>query len=162
MKTKHSLFACLVALFITASASAEAFKLKLSEAQQLAQAIAALDNSPEKIVKQGEGQPDKVVRLAYDISGTARLALFRNLRELNSQLDDFDKTRIATVKKIWGERTPDKDKDEAEFARFQKEFGVLLDTPIEVKLTRIKTDDLRLDQNPIPLTVLSALTPILN
>jgi hypothetical protein len=146
----------------------EPIHLRLGELEGLANAISALDRGTPRVITvparpPGATPSEQVTNVPFELAGSVRFALFRNLSALASSLDAFARTKAAVAREIWGPRPPDVvPSDTPEADAWHAKIDPLLAEPIEVRLIAIKTDDLRLDVNPIPLGVLTCLSPILS
>lgn len=120
----------------------------------------ALDGH-EKIVRDAQGE--RAVTTPYTLGGLTRLALAQNISAIEGVVRGFEKVRKDLIRQHAGETGSFDETDEgrAALARCNREVATILEQEREVSLARIKSEDLRLDQNPIPGTVLSGLMPIL-
>lgn len=159
-KTNRSVLAVLCLLSSVLGASAETLKLKLEQILPLANALASLDQGQTKIIKQGDA-PDKVLQLPYEFSGATRWAIARNLGALKREVEAFEKTRADLIKQISGGGAEIKKDEPEKFAKYLAEITPIVESTLKLELQRLKPDDLKLDQNPIPASTLVALEPIL-
>lgn len=154
--------------FLTGPAFA-ADKISLTLAQPLSVALRNLDG--HMIVVKQNGQ-DATIMTPWEFgSGSLRLRIANDLTILDAALKTAEDTRIAIVKELLkkasdrtGATVTEIKPDMPENAEFQKQFADLMAQPANgtQDLGRIKTSELRLDKNEIPVTVLSALAPILD
>lgn len=166
MKTRHLIsFVALLAL-LCIPAFAEPLKLTIDQCFALNQALSKLDAGVTHVIpaaaKEGEepGRPE-IVHTAYDFTAATRLAIYRDQRALQAELDGLDKARASLVRKIWGERQPNEANDKDEMVRFRAEMNVVAAATVTVEITRLKPEDLLRAGNPIPTQVLLGLTPLL-
>jgi len=147
-------------LLISASAlCAEPIKLKVSDLLALQQGLAAFDGQ-QKVVPQGDA-PAKVVLVPYELSGKTRWIIAQNLAALQPQVKAADDARNALVKQIGGEAGTIAAVDSAKVSKFTAAYNEILAQPLTVELTKVKLEDLKLDANPLPPTLLSSLNPII-
>lgn len=173
MNTRHLITTALCAFVLAASAAAESVKLSINEVFTLANpqngALTELDAGVTHVIKSparedgSAGDPEmRVVTTAYDFTAATRLAIYRNRRALVGVLEDFDKSRIQLVKKIWGDKPPEKvDPDSAQQKEFEAKLTELAAEKVTVEITRLKPEELLRGGNPIPQHVLLRLQPIL-
>lgn len=131
--------------------------MKLSMEKMIAarSALVALDGY-DKIIKDGER--DRAVRELYKLGGGLRLLIAKNINLLDKEIDPFQRARNTLVMEhadASGSVPPDK---RAEFVKQERE---LLDAEYDVDVVPIKDDELKLDQNPIPASVLAQLGTLL-
>jgi hypothetical protein len=144
-------------------------KISLALAQPLATALRNLDGHIIVIKQNGQ---DATIMTPWEFgSGSLRLRIANNIIIVDAALKTAEDTRIAIVKELLkkasdrtGAPVTDIKPDMPESAEFQKQFADLMAQPAAgtQDLGRIKTSELRLDKNEIPVTVLSALAPILD
>jgi hypothetical protein len=156
MKTQRLL---VIALLLSASAlCAEPIKLKVADALALNAALSSLDGQ-QKVVPQGEA-PAKLVVVPYEFSGKIRWTIAQNLTALAPSVKSADEARNALVKQVGGESGTIAATDSVRVSKFTAAYNEILTQPLTVELTKVKLEELKLDANPIPATLLSALTPI--
>lgn len=165
---KLAIVGAIAALVVAAPAFASD-KIALSVAQPLSVALRNLDG--HLIVIKQNGQ-DGTVMVPWEFgSGALRLRIANNITILDAALKTAEETRIAIVKELLkkasdrtGAAVTEIKPDMPENAEFQKQFTDLMAQPAAgtQDLGRIKTSELKLDKNEIPVTVLSALAPILD
>lgn len=168
MKKHNTILAALAAFLLPLCASAEQLKLTVDQVFGLSATLAQLDAGVTHVIKSPaspeegkEPAPDRIVSTAYDFAPAVRLAIYRDQRELQAQLSDFEKSRAALVKTIWGDRTPDEKKDVEEMKRFKSELAATAAVQVKVEITKLKPEDLYRNGNPIPTAVMLGLQPIL-
>lgn len=159
MKTLHMLVLAFLMLIGPALAESKKPALTNAEALSLLQALRTLDGR-QVIVKQGTNE--SVVMQPWDFgSGTLRLRIARNITALAAVEKTVDEARQGVVKELLKTTTaiaPGTPADDS----FRVQIGEILKEGAQVDLSRIKASELRLDKNEIPVTALSALTPILD
>lgn len=158
-----------IAALVVAAPAFASDKIALSVAQPLSVALRNLDG--HLIVIKQNGQ-DGTVMVPWEFgSGALRLRIANNITILDAALKTAEETRIAIVKELLkkasdrtGAPVIDIKPDMPENAEFQKQFADLMAQPAAgtQDLARIKTSELHIDKNEIPVTVLSALAPILD
>jgi hypothetical protein len=134
-------------------------KLKVQDVISLSAALRNLDGHMV-VVK------DTTIMIPWDFgSGSLRLRIANNISILDAAARTVEESRQAIVKEIAkkGNLTEIKP-GTPEFDEFQKQYGEILASPAPgtQDLARIKASELRLDKNEIPVTVLSALKPIMD
>jgi hypothetical protein len=144
-------------------------KITLAQAQPLSVALRNLDG--HLIVIKQNGQ-DATIMTPWEFgSGSFRLRIANDITILDAALKTAEDTRIAIVKELLkkasdrtGATVTEIKPDMPENAEFQKQFADLMVQPAAgtQDLGRIKVSELKLDKNEIPVTVLSALAPILD
>jgi hypothetical protein len=160
----------LLALSIAAPASAEdKGKITVQEAQQLSTALRNLDGRMIVIKQNGA---DNVIMQPWEFgSGVLRLRIANDIAIVDHSLKLVEEVRLGMVKeglqKIkarTGDDATDMKPGTPEFDEFQKQYQELISQPAPgtQDLARIKASDLKLDKNEIPVTVLTALAPIMD
>lgn len=144
--------------------------IKRSEVESMIVAIQALDK-PLVTAEESEettgadGKTKKTVKksektLAFDVH--VRIALGQNVRRLRNELEAINEDQKA----LFNQRaTVDSMVTEGENSKlvgrarvdFQKDVNELMSSKVEVDFVQIKTDDLKLEKNPIPIEVLGYL-----
>lgn len=155
-------------LFLTAPAFA-GDKITLAQAQPLSTALRNLDG--HLIVIKQNGQ-DATVMTPWEFgSGSLRLRIANDLTIVDAALGAAETVRQSIIRELLkkasdrtGTTVNELKPDMPENAEFQKQFTDLMAQPANgtQDLGRIKASELRLDKNDIPVTVLSALAPILD
>lgn len=142
----------------------------ISQGLSMAAALKALDG--RQVVAKQNGQ-DVVVVVPYEFSsGALRVRIARDIAILAAVEKEADDVRMAILRDILKKLPPGSDGKPAtalipntpEWDEFIRQYGEALAQPAKGsdELLRIKGTDLRLDRNEIPVTVLSALVPILD
>jgi hypothetical protein len=161
----------LIALAVAGPAHAQARPpLTVSDALNMLLAHKALDG--RQVVAKQNGQ-DVVVVVPWEFnSGVLRVRVARNVAALSEVEKLADEARLAIIKEVLKQAPPDKNGRQpatlapgsAEMDEFLRQYTEVLKEPAKgsEQLARIKVADLRLDRNEIPVTVLSALLPILD
>jgi hypothetical protein len=166
---RRSFFTILFTTSILTAPAIAGDKITLAQAQQLSQALRNLDGHLVVIKQNGQ---DATIMTPWEFgSGSFRLRIANNLTILDAALKTADDTRIAIVKETLkhisdrtGTAATEIKPDVPENAEFQRQYADLMAQPANgtQDLGRIKVSELHLDKNEIPVTVLSALTPILD
>jgi hypothetical protein len=138
----------------TATPAGTASVRTVGDAIALSQALSQLDGQ-KKIVDHGKDIPAEVVVVPYEFSGPVRFALADDLAALQVPLKAFDDAKQALAKQY------PSDSNGKLSEKFLVEANAALAQPVDLKLKQIKRADLQLDRNPIPLSVLAALSPVL-
>lgn len=158
-------FATIAAALALLSAPAWAAdqKITLEQADKVLTALNSLDGH-QKIVKDG-GQ-EKVAIVEYELTGNTRKLIAKDIDILTPVVRRFGKVRQGLIKQYLGIDTlPAGDEFSKlsrsdEFKKLTDEIQKQLDAPIEEEVQKINDVDLKLDANPIPPSILAALTPI--
>lgn len=140
-------------------------KVTVEQADRILNALAALDGY-QKVVKDG-GQ-DKVVLVAYELSGNTRKLIAKDIDILTPVLRQYGKVRQGLVKQFFNRDVlPASGSEEFQkmaqtdtFKKLTDEVQKQLDAPVDEEVQKISDADLKLDTNPIPPSVLAALSPI--
>lgn len=156
MKLPALIFAlCAIAVPLRASETVKV--TTYDQAAVIRAALGALDGY-QKDVPQGTDQPHKVIFVYYEFSGKTRLAISRDLAALDAAIKPYEETRKAIVAaydlnnpKVSPENT----------AKGNKEWEDAKKPALSATLEVIPSDDLKLDTNQIPNTILEQLLPIL-
>lgn len=135
----------------------------------LSRALTALDGRPDPIEITEGGQTRTVIHtIPYKLSGRARYAIARCLAHIKPALETFAKAHDGLVRQYSAQPdgsfyhdpftgdvrvAPDND------AAFQAELTALQDAEADVSLHQFYVEDLNLDENAIPPTILAALEP---
>jgi hypothetical protein len=135
----------LATINVAVASETKSLSLTTNEVANLAAALVALDGS-DKIVK--DGLQDKIVKAPYNLGAGLRLVVAHDLTTARGLLTEFQ-LAASGMQKTDG----DKAKGEIEILAMQKQ---------QVQLTTIDISELMLDQNQIPPSVLSGLSPILD
>ena len=100
----------------------------------------------------------KAVSIPYKFSGALRYLIASDLDLATTAARQYQTAVNALVMQIsgGGNKVPDE-----LLPKFNEENNKLLAAPAGVILRKIKLDDLKLDENPIPVSVLSVLMPII-
>ena len=130
--------------------------------QQILAASAALKalDTYERVVR--EGSNERVVREPYRFGGAVRMALARIQAGLRVHADAFDAAHDALVREISGGEAQIRPEMHGQQARFREEIGKVLAATHALDLPALTEADLRLDDNPLPPSVLVALLPLLS
>jgi len=130
-------------------------KLSLESIIRLNVGLSQLDGY-DKIVKQGE--TERVVRVYYKLTAGFRLAMAMNLDRLQPIVSAYNKARNNIILELseGSGKVPD-DKN----AEFNSQDVDILDEIHTIKLTKIKENELDLDNNPIPVSTLALLKVLL-
>jgi hypothetical protein len=142
----------------------EPITLKLSQVLELFQACQGFEGY-NKMIKGG----DDSVTVPFDLDGLTRVALGMNVRALRSIAqahgEAVDGLRKAHLPDGFDPKTASPEDRAARIAAaqlFNEEVKKLADAEVEVKLRRVKIDDLKLDKNPISPNQIALLEPILD
>lgn len=124
--------------------------MKLFEVRNLHAAFSMLEGY-NKIVK------DEKVVIPYEFSGKTRWNIAKNLRVLNVHITDFNSARDALIKQISNGTNEIDNTNKEQMNEYIKHLNEIDQQEVDVSgLLSIKVDDLALDTNPIPATILAA------
>lgn len=148
---------------------AELGKITVQEVQALSPALRNLDGHMVIVKQNGT---DNVLMQPWEFgSASLRIRLSSNISIVEHSLKLIEEARVAIVKEGLAKLKTRTGDDAAEikpgtpeFEETQKQITEFLTQPAPgtQDLGRIKASELRLDKNEIPVTVLSALKPILD
>jgi len=146
-------------IFIASAAWAgnavESIDMTNAQARELFIALSNLDGY-DRVVK--DGASEKVAKTPYQFGGGFRLAVGRNLAAAKSVVDPFDTAQKALF--LQYANGADKLSGDAQ-VKFSTELDKLLAAHVRLELVKFKSDELKLNDNPIPGTVIQGLQPIL-
>lgn len=137
--------------------------MPVSQAIQVLGALRNLDG--HQVIVKANGV-ETVVNQPWTFgSGTVRLAIATDIALFEAVFNAVEKTRLGIIAEITKGKEPgfQIQPNTPEMADFLKQYNEALGAPASglERVVRIKTVDLRLDVNEIPVTTLSALLPIL-
>lgn len=161
-----------LALLFAAPALAQDKPERITVGQSLS-LLAALRNLDGRVVVVKQNGADVTVVMPWDFaSGSLRLKIATDITILAKVEKTADDARQAIVREIIkgmppgpdGRRPADIKPASPEMDIFSRQFGDLLAQPADgtERLVRIKSSELKLDKNEIPVTALSAMEPILD
>ena len=164
---------CLIVLSICLAAvppsARAAEKITVNQMQSLSVALRNLDGHLTVIKQNGQ---DAAIMTPWEFgSGSLRLRIANNITILDAAMKTAEDTRQAIIKELikkasdrTGEPVTDLKPGTPENDEFQKQYGDLMAQPAPrtQDLSRIKASELKIDKNEIPVTVISALAPILD
>lgn len=166
---RRFLFTILFLAGLSPVIGAEGGKITVQQVQALSPALRNLDGRMIVIKQNGS---DNVIMQPWEFgSGSLRLRIANNISIVDHSLKLIEEARIAIVKEGLAKRKARTGDDAAEikpgtieFEETQKQITEFLTQPAPgtQDLGRIKASELRLDKNEIPVTVLSALKPIMD
>ncbi len=130
-------------------------KINYQNVLTLRAALTALDGIDQPVEVRGQLQ---LVKKPFTFSGRCRLKIARNLRAVEEAFRDYDAARIGLVRELasGAEKVPDE-----LLPRFHALHFDLLQEDIDVPLTPLTEDELSLDDNQIPHSVLAVLLQFL-
>lgn len=136
---------------------AEPFKFNINDVGLLIENLKELDGY-DRAVDQGPGNPSRVVREPFKFSRETRAKLGADRAALIKSLETLQEKLKAIRLKISGD--PDKidEKDTAQMRLWKKETKILEE--LEVDLSPVTADELTVNDNPIPISVLSVLAKL--
>ena len=161
----------LAAIVLTSPAIAQSKpKLTVAQALSLLAALRNLDGHMSVVKQNGQ---DVTIMVPWEFgSGILRARVAGDISILVPIEKTTEETRQGIIREIVATMPPGKDGKQLlgvvpgtpQFDDFQRQYQSALDAeaPINGVLARIKMSDLKLDKNEIPVTALSALTPILD
>jgi hypothetical protein len=103
---------------------------------------------------------DKVIK-EYFALGALRLTIAKNVTMLQSEMEAFEKARVALVRECAPKGKDTVSLGDPKWSRFQSEFEKMSQDKRELRLAKIDRAKLDLAKNPIPLMVLAALEDVL-
>jgi hypothetical protein len=139
----------------------EAAEYTYNEIEIMSYGHNALDGTYDEIVG-GGGDDKKAIKQHYKL-GVTRLLLAENATLLARAMEDFVKARNALIMEIAGDGKKSIEATDKEgIAKFQEQEEALRERKVSIALNRIDVTKLDLDHNPIPITVIRAIAPILD
>lgn len=143
----------LAALLACGVARAAEPDLTVEQALNISAALRSLDTYEAK------DKDGKYYAASYTFSGVTRMAIAVDLEKTSSVLKTYQATVNEVIRKLsgGGAKVPPE-----RMAEFNTETTKMLAAPAGISLTRIKQADLKLDENPIPGSVLGLLLPIID
>lgn len=133
-------------------------KLTLKQILDASSAVKALDVY-ERVVR--EGGTERVVREPYRFGGATRMTLARTQAALQAHSDAFDKAHNALIRELANGQDHIPADAAGSKQMFVEEIGKLLASEHPIEIAQLSEADLKLDDNPIPPSVLTALLPLL-
>ncbi len=131
-------------------------KLTIAECQTILSGLTGLDGRTEL------SRDGAAVTLAYKFENARlRVAIQQNIAALQAVQAEFSKGVQGVFKEIAGD-APEIKPGTPEMVRYTKQVTDAQQLPCRAELVRIKADDLKLDKNEIPGSVLGALDKILD
>lgn len=155
-----NLFLLVASLVFAAVCFAEPTKLKFNTLAELGNSLRSLDGL-EKSVDQGKDTPAKVVLVPWDFKPATRIAFARDLAAVRLALEAFEATRQALLKSLAPTGPEKVASDPALLAKFVVGWNDAIKDPVTVDLVLIAEDDLKLDANALPPSIITGLLPIL-
>jgi hypothetical protein len=130
-------------------------RMTVEQVVYLSDALSKLDRY-DAVCK--DGGSEKACQKLYNFGPGARWTISLDLAEAKRISAAYYLARNALVAQYadGGNKVPD-DK----FQKFQADDRLILDKPADVSFGMLRRDDLKLDENPIPPSVLAALVPII-
>lgn len=136
----------------------EKLKLKVIDIRNLHAGLSALDGFEKAIEKEGKTVS---IREFYVFSAKTRWNISKNLRIVNQFVTTFNETRDGLIKQISGGAQID-DTNKEHFSKFLEGIKQIDNQEEEVSgLLKLSFEDLNLEKNQIPSTVLALLDKIL-
>lgn len=134
-------------------------ELKIDQIIEMYSALLQLDGA-NKSVKNGESEV--IIKEPYDFPGKTRWNLGKNITVLKRYSDKFNENKDNFIKLISGGKNKIDPKNSEQMVEFQTQLNAELQKMETVDgLLKIKLSDLKLDQNRIGSTILSALEPLI-
>ena len=145
----------------------ETITLRGRDVYYIRNALNALDGRPEAVSVKPPGRSEsesQVILKPYTFSGRARYQISKWNVEVRRALESLDEARKKLVSQ-YADPTHLVDGAEqgapANVVLFDKDWAAVLSEPVQFSLSPIRFDDLRVDENLIPPSVLAVLDPIL-
>lgn len=151
-----------LSLVVASTSLADKVTLTYKQLMDLSNALNALDGYTKVV----DGKP---IGAAYDFSGRTRLAIGTDITAVKGAFAKY-REALAPDAKADGIITLPNDTYDTSRAKpdqlihFSLKFNEVASIPTTIELTKIETQDLKLEEptsNPIPGSVLSALVPII-
>lgn len=147
---------CALAILLLSIVAAEAKSFSLTLANQIAllDALKQLDFY-ERTIKEAGGT-ERVMRESYKFSSTVRFNVAKAIAAIAVNVEAYNKARQAAFMAAANGKSLLKQGD-AELAAFQDQDLKLLQNVVPVELEPLKVEDLDLEHNAIPGSVLASL-----
>lgn len=131
-------------------------RISTETAERMLLGLRALDGY-ERVIKDGERE--RVVQELYKLGGGLRFQIAKDIAKLTIVADALHKARNDLVRGLSGgkDRIPPEKAGE-----FYAEERAMLDAQQDIELSMIQVEELKLDQNPIPGSILALLAPLLS
>ncbi len=133
-------------------AQAEQMTLTYEQAGNAVVALLSLDGHDEAV---GEGKETKIIKRPYKINGVTRLIIAKDAARLRDMVQVYRDAKQAELTGGTGKL------DERGTEALAVADAAMLKQTQTLELERIKPEDLALDTNPVPPSVLSGLTLLL-
>ena len=167
------LTATILAIVLASTSAFAQAKPKLTNLQALTLLAGLRSLDGHQVAVKGTNGQEIAITVPWEFSsGSLRATIAGDIYLLTGVEKSTDDARQAIVREILAKMPEDKaghkqtiiPPGSAEYEEFQKQYAELLnhDSPISEQLARIKVSKLKLDKNEIPVTSLSALSPILD
>lgn len=140
-------------LLIAVSLTASTVKVSYTDANNLVASLSALDGSTKL---DASNHP---VVVAYDFGGPTRLHIAKDIQALREALAPYQEAAKGLMKAEGVADVSKASKDQVE--KINAEWAKTIAAPLSVNLDTITSDELKLDTNSIPGTVIAGLSPIL-
>lgn len=138
-------------------------KITTRIATEIFSGLAGLDGY-QKVLKSQDGTETSAL-VPYKIDQTVRRIIYKNMKAVKDEVDEYNKVSGEKFKEISGGRDRmDAEKnpgDKEKIEEYNIENRKLLETTVEVDLKLIKLSRLLCDGNQIPGSVLTVLDPII-
>lgn len=133
-------------------------QLTVNQQVDLNAALSSLDGY-QRVIKDEATKTEKVVFVPYSFSGKTRWNLGKAITITKRAADDLNKVKDDLIREIsGGDRIAPE--DHASVTAFNLKWIEVLQTQEEVPILSLTLDELNLDVNPIPSSVLSVLSLI--
>jgi hypothetical protein len=130
--------------------------VKNRDIHNIVRALNALDGRPEAVTVKDETQ---ILVVPYKIGAKTRLLAAKWLNAAKAVADTVSKTHDGLVRQFADPKEPDKVAP-AKNDEFAKEWDLVQDATNEFALDPLKLDDLKIEENQLPISVLSVLSDI--
>lgn len=135
-------------------------KLKLKTVKEIHGALQMLDGYTKVVQK---GPSEEAHWVPYQFDHKVRWNIVKNARIFKELFEDFQAVNDAIIKEISGGKSGISKDDEEKIDKYNLAYEKLANEPKEIEGTlRLKLDDLDTKVNPIPASVLVALSPLID
>lgn len=134
-------------------------KLRSEQWLNIRQALLALDQPYEKLIE--EGRSKKIMNARFEFSKAFRIKLGGMLHQLQGLSDSVQREQDNLLRKYGGVVEGEFRVQPEKWPDWNEEKRELLDAEVSLDLDEIGEDDLKLDANPIPVSVLALLQPVM-
>lgn len=132
--------------------------IRRAELHALFHALSALDGR-QVIVKDGDGG-EAIAVIPYAFDGKTRMKIARARRLARADVEDYNEANNLLIRELDPSGTVKR--TSPQWGTYTERRDQLMRAPVEIELPRIALDELKLETNAIPPSVLDGLAPVLD